>query len=245
MKRTTFVLYIVLIALMCVACVPQNTSLPQNTQPLPIQTQNDPSIQQNKEFSYPLYFPMPYFRVFSNQLEVDNIDAFLHNAATNYYCALVDATDGTFLSVSLQLLDQWESSDDAVYFLCFMAEYDFPNLAEELTHNYSISDGHKTVGGTLIRFKVLTDRTHANHWGFQMQEILEESLAYDESTIRTMCNNRPIADEIIEFKNGRIGEPSFIRYILPEEYAHNKNAILKRYLETYFPDCFCAPNEAQ
>ncbi|MCL2125054.1 MAG: hypothetical protein FWH33_03600 [Oscillospiraceae bacterium] len=200
--------------------------------------------------AYPLYFPMPYYHVFAGGHVNDyygNIDAFLHNSAVNYYSPRVDATSGHLLIPSLRLLDEWKGEGDMIYYLCFMAEYDYYNLAEllmEKEHDFDnfTGEGSDYSLGSLIRFKVMpfdeNENNVSNFWGFRAVDILEEPMwGTGGGAILELSGGRPIADDLLSAMNGAINNTDipYIRDILASEYSHNKPKLLEKYLEVYFP----------
>lgn len=198
--------------------------------------------------SYPLYFPMPYYSTFFDSPLVDNIDAFLHDTAVNYYTAQVDARSGSLLLVSLRLLDEWDAGDGGTYYLCYMATYDYYDLARQLVEkggssNITYGDGIDGSSlGWLVRFKVTplgSGGNAINYWGFKAVEILEQPpWGTNGDDIRELCSGQPIFEALMDVYTGA-SDPAdvpYLRDILPSEYAHDPPAMLEKYLETYFPE---------
>jgi len=194
---------------------------------------------------------MPYYHAFiggqANEF-LGNIDAFLHNTAVNYYSSRVDANSGHLLLVSLRLIDEWDTGDGAAYYLCFMAEYDYYGLAEQFFEKETyddrfIGDGTGYSLGGLIRFKVTPlnddEPNVTNFWGFSAIEILEQPMwGTAGGTVVELCGDRPIMDALLKAENGTCSysDVPYIRDILPSEYAHDKTALLEKYLEAFFPE---------
>jgi len=230
----------------------ENATQPIKTSPSP-DTHMENNLTESYTAYYPLYFPLPYYHAFfggsANEF-FDSVDAFIHNSAVNYYSSRVDANSGHLLLVSLRLLDEWDTGSDETYYLCFMAQYDYYNLSELLLEKgYNrgdhVGDGTGYSQGRLIRFKLTQfveqgpPHNITNFYGYSAIEILEEPMwGTNGGSIEELCGDRPIADTLLRAMNGavRYEDVPYIRDILPSEYAHDKPALLEKYLQTYFPE---------
>lgn len=193
----------------------------------------------------PVYLPLPYSNAFMDETMLYDEYMFLHDAAVSYYSTQVDAREGSLLLLSLRLIDEWRAGNSK-YYLCYMATIDYYNISEQIASgavgDLLIGESIDFYGGRLIRFrlsKVEPEKAETNYWGYQLEEILElPESGISESDVKELCGGRKIAEILCAAEQGEISKRDVqgIRYVLPEQYAMDSNAMIKKYLDTFFPD---------
>ena len=194
-----------------------------------------------KPFTYPLYFPMPYYNVFCpEQTAIGVNDAFLHNSAVNYYLSRADfSRNGDLMLVSLRVLDEWDA-DGGIRYLCIMWIYVYDDLSAEL-----IDSGGKSgavldsIAPFIVRLEVKNtydNYEHLSNSTARSIEILDDGDGgIPEDQIMEICDGRPVAQLLLD-PDTRMDELPYLRDILPEEFSQNPEAMVKQYMEVCFPE---------